>query len=50
MSGFDKDLLYGSEIMDTLFKPFGENAPKKRLLQIDYKDGGIDENVSAAIY
>lgn len=50
MSEFDKNLLYSSEIMDTLLKPFGGVAPKKRLLQIDYKENSIDKNISVAVY
>lgn len=50
MSGFDKNLLHSSEIMDTLFKPFGTYAPKKRMLQVDYKENGVDKNISLVVY
>lgn len=50
MNEFDENLLYGSKIIDTLFKSFGECAPKKRIMCIDYKENGIDKNISVAAY
>jgi hypothetical protein len=48
MELFDKNLLQSAEIMGTLFKALGENAPKMRFLQVDYKESGMDKNVSIA--
>lgn len=50
MRKFDENLLEKSEIMDTLLSPFGENAPKKRLLVIDYKEQGVDKHINLAAY
>lgn len=50
MDKFDKDILHSSEIVDTLFGALGDNTPRKRLLQIDYKENGADMNISAVVY
>lgn len=50
MDGFDKDLLHRSETFDKILGSLGGNTPKKRLLQIDYKENGIDKHVSVAAY
>lgn len=50
MRKFDENLLEKSEIMDTLLSPFGENAPKKRLLVVDYKEQGVDKHINLAAY
>lgn len=50
MRRFDRNLLEKSEIMGTLLSPFGENAPKKRLLVVDYKEQGVDKHINLAAY
>lgn len=47
---FDKDLLENSMKMDALYQSLGANAPKKRLLHMDYKENGTDKNISVAVY
>ena len=36
--------------MDVLLSQFGENAPKKRLLVIDYEERGADKHDDLAAY
>lgn len=50
MSGFDRNLLHNSEIMDALLGPLGDGVPVKRLLVVDYKRNGADENISVVVY
>lgn len=50
LDGFDKDLMHRSETFDTMLHALGGSMPKKRLLQIDYKENGIDKHVSVAVY
>lgn len=51
MEFFDKDVLHGSQIMDSILPPFAGNGIRKRLLQIDYKNaGGLDMHVSTVTY
>lgn len=50
MEKFDNNLLYQSEIMDTLLSPFGENAPKKILLVVDYQENRVNKNVDLVLY
>lgn len=50
LDGFDKDLMHRSETFDTMLHALGGSMPKKRFLQIDYKENGIDKHVSVAVY
>ncbi len=49
-NGFSKELLKRSEVWDKLYSVLGENAPRKRLLHVDYKGKGRDMNRSHILY
>lgn len=50
IDGFDKDLLHRSETLDAMLRALGGSMPKKRFLQIDYKENGMDKHISVATY
>lgn len=51
MEFFDKSVLHGSQIMDSILTPFAGTVMRKRLLQVDYKNAcGTDMHVSTVTY
>lgn len=49
-NGFSRELLKKSEAWDELYSVLGKDAPRKRLLHVDYKERGRDMNRSHVLY
>lgn len=47
---FDKKLLKQAKVWEGLYSTLGECAPRKRLLQVDYKEKSQDMHQSLALY
>lgn len=47
---FDKKLLKQAKVWEGWYSALGECAPRKRLLQVDYKEKGQDMHQSLALY
>ncbi len=50
VKGFDRELMQRIEAFDMLGPCLGSLAPKKRFLQVDYKEKGCDMHRSLAVY
>lgn len=48
--GFNRELLKKSEAWDKLYSVLGKDAPRKRLLHVDYKEKRQDMNRSHVLY